>query len=195
MRALVSIIQADLSVDLNFVGSTGFGERLSEEVTLAGDLQERGLELLEGSHDQLVRGREAVQHDVTGTEIRLDGLQVYPTDVAGCLLVLRVLDENPRQGPLEGRIHDEGSGLAFLDTASCPDLFHEVEDIVGSQVRCRVRGRRDVRRDRLDKSTSLARRCVVRWVREGSREERLFHVSRNLLELLFELPSKLVSGD
>ena len=192
MRLLIAVDESGLAVELHLVGGAGLCERRGEDVALAGDFEEGWLELLERGDDELVNRHVAVEHDVACAEVGLDRLEVDSSDGAVGLAEVRVLDEDSRQRALERGVDDDGAGLGLLDTARGPDLLHQIENLVLGELRGLVSRGRGIGGDRGDQAASLARRGVGGGLGEDAGEERLLDVSSDFLELLLDLPSKLI---
>ena len=142
MGLFVAVDQACLAVDLGLVCGAGLCQRLCEDVALAGHFEEGRLELLEGGDDELVNRCVSVQHDVAGTEIGVDGLEVDAAETSVGLAEVRVLDEDSRERALQSGVDDDRAGFGFLDASCSPDLLHEIEDFVLGELRGLVgRGR------------------------------------------------------
>ena len=117
MCLFVAVDEARLAVELDLFGCAGLGERLSEEVALAGDFEEGWLDLLEGCDDELVDRHQAAQHDVACAEIGLEGLEVDSAHVAIGVSVACVLEEDTGESALQGRVDDDGAGFGFIPPA------------------------------------------------------------------------------
>ena len=107
MILLRPVLQPDFPIQLEDVISTGLGEGLREEVTLARNRQEARCKNRKVQQRNLVNRHVPVEHHTERTEVRDDGVDVHTTNGTGTVSETKVVAVLERQLRLGRTVHEQ----------------------------------------------------------------------------------------